>query len=104
MISKSVVVVRRIRIEFSAQSRALPELTCESPSLHLTTSTTLPSTRWSRKTLSETMQKSRAIHSALGSRVSAPTPRISVQFQRRSLQDVAITRTGKPILKVQGGR
>ncbi|KAJ5637824.1 NADH-ubiquinone oxidoreductase 40 kDa subunit [Penicillium lividum] len=50
------------------------------------------------------MQKSRAFNSALGSRAFAPAPRVSVHFQRRNLQDVAITRTGKPILKVQGGR
>ncbi|KAJ5659873.1 NADH-ubiquinone oxidoreductase 40 kDa subunit [Penicillium longicatenatum] len=50
------------------------------------------------------MQKSRAFNSTLGSRAFAPAPRVSVHFQRRNLQDVAITRTGKPILKVQGGR
>ncbi|KAJ5621709.1 NADH-ubiquinone oxidoreductase 40 kDa subunit [Penicillium herquei] len=50
------------------------------------------------------MQKSRAINSALGARAFAPAPRVSVHIQRRNLQDVAITRTGKPILKVQGGR
>ncbi|KAJ5125312.1 copper/iron-regulated glutamine amidotransferase [Penicillium atrosanguineum] len=50
------------------------------------------------------MQKSRAINSALGSRAFAPTPRVTVMIQRRSLQDVAISRTGRPILKVQGGR
>jgi NADH dehydrogenase (ubiquinone) 1 alpha subcomplex subunit 9 len=47
------------------------------------------------------MQKSRTINSAL----TRPfAPRVQVQFQRRSLQDVAITRTGKPLVKVQGGR
>ncbi|KAJ5190328.1 NADH-ubiquinone oxidoreductase 40 kDa subunit [Penicillium cinerascens] len=50
------------------------------------------------------MHKSRVINSALGSRAFAPTPRVTVMFQRRSLQDVAISRTGRPILKVQGGR
>lgn len=50
------------------------------------------------------MQKSRAINSALGSRAFNPTPRVQLHFQRRNLQDVAITRTGKPLLKVQGGR
>ncbi|OQD74498.1 hypothetical protein PENDEC_c010G04626 [Penicillium decumbens] len=50
------------------------------------------------------MHKSRAINSALGARAFAPTPRVTVMFQRRSLQDVAISRTGHPILKVQGGR
>lgn len=52
----------------------------------------------------ETMHKSRAIHSALGSRALASAPRSQFQVPRRFLQDVAITRTGKPILKVQGGR
>ncbi|OQE24674.1 hypothetical protein PENSTE_c007G05884 [Penicillium steckii] len=50
------------------------------------------------------MQKSRTIQSALGSRAFAPSPRVQVHLQRRSIQDVAITRTGRPILKVQGGR
>lgn len=50
------------------------------------------------------MHKTRAINSALGPRAFAPAPRLSVQFQRRTLQDVSISRTGKPILKVQGGR
>ncbi|KAJ9223642.1 hypothetical protein DTO169C6_3994 [Paecilomyces variotii] len=52
------------------------------------------------------MQKSRAISSA--SRAFAPAPiNARAQFQlqqRRSIQDVSITRTGKPIIKVQGGR
>lgn len=51
-----------------------------------------------------TMQKCRAVNSALGSKAFVPAPRIQFQAQRRFLQDVAITRTGKPILKVQGGR
>ncbi|KAH8435365.1 complex I NDUFA9 subunit family protein [Aspergillus melleus] len=51
------------------------------------------------------MQKCRAANSVLGSRtVVPPTPRVQLQSQRRNLQDVAISRTGKPILKVQGGR
>lgn len=50
------------------------------------------------------MQKTRAINTALGSRAFAPAPRVQLHFQRRNLQDVSITRTGKPILKVQGGR
>ncbi|KAJ5976236.1 NADH-ubiquinone oxidoreductase 40 kDa subunit [Penicillium waksmanii] len=50
------------------------------------------------------MQKSRTIQSALGSRAFTPIPRVQVQFQRRNIQDVAISRTGRPILKVQGGR
>ncbi|KAJ5217403.1 hypothetical protein N7468_010411 [Penicillium chermesinum] len=54
--------------------------------------------------LSETMQKSRVMNSALGARSFAPAPRVSVHIQRRNLQDVAITRTGKPIVRVQGGR
>ncbi|KAJ5744248.1 NADH-ubiquinone oxidoreductase 40 kDa subunit [Penicillium manginii] len=48
------------------------------------------------------MQKSRTIQSTLGSRAFAPIPRVQVQFQRRNIQDVAISRTGRPILKVQG--
>lgn len=50
------------------------------------------------------MQKSRAINSALGARPLAPAPRIQTHAQRRFLQDIAISRTGRPILKVQGGR
>ncbi|KAJ5544563.1 hypothetical protein N7535_007040 [Penicillium sp. DV-2018c] len=50
------------------------------------------------------MQKTRTLHSALGSRPFAPLPRVQLQFQRNVHQDVRITRTGKPILKVQGGR
>ncbi|RHZ69404.1 NADH-ubiquinone oxidoreductase 40 kDa subunit [Aspergillus turcosus] len=50
------------------------------------------------------MQKCRAVNSALGSRAFVPAARVQFQVQRRNLQDVAITRTGKPILKVQGGR
>ncbi|KAF7591370.1 hypothetical protein BBP40_001596 [Aspergillus hancockii] len=49
------------------------------------------------------MQKCRAVNSALGSRAFVPAPQVQ-QVQRRNLQDVAITRTGKPIVKVQGGR
>lgn len=63
----------------------------------------LLSTR-SRERSVETMQKCRSINPALGSRAFAPAPRVQVQFQRRNLQDVAITRTGRPVLKVQGGR
>ncbi|RAH46110.1 NAD(P)-binding protein [Aspergillus brunneoviolaceus CBS 621.78] len=40
----------------------------------------------------------------MASRAFVPAPRVQFQVQRRNLQDVAITRTGKPILKVQGGR
>jgi NADH dehydrogenase (ubiquinone) 1 alpha subcomplex subunit 9 len=50
------------------------------------------------------MHKSRSINPALGSRAFAPALRVQVQSQRRNLQDVAITRTGRPLLKVQGGR
>ncbi|EHA18511.1 NADH-ubiquinone oxidoreductase 40 kDa subunit, mitochondrial [Aspergillus awamori] len=50
------------------------------------------------------MQTSRAVNSAMGARAFVPAPKIRFQIQRRNLQDVAITRTGKPILKVQGGR
>ncbi|OJJ49161.1 hypothetical protein ASPZODRAFT_91511 [Penicilliopsis zonata CBS 506.65] len=50
------------------------------------------------------MQKCRVANSALGSRAFIPTPKVQFQVQRRNLQDVRITRTGKPILKVQGGR
>ncbi|KAL4820670.1 hypothetical protein BDW67DRAFT_152954 [Aspergillus spinulosporus] len=50
------------------------------------------------------MQKSRAINPVLGSRAFVPNPRIQFQAQRRFLQDITITRTGKPLLKVQGGR
>lgn len=49
------------------------------------------------------MQKCRAINPVLGSRTFVPT-RVQFQAQRRFLQDVSITRTGKPLLKVQGGR
>ncbi|KAL2865525.1 uncharacterized protein BJX67DRAFT_373157 [Aspergillus lucknowensis] len=48
------------------------------------------------------MQKCRVVNSTLGSRAVVPTPRVRFQVQRRNLQDVTITRTGKPILKVQG--
>ncbi|KAL4743611.1 hypothetical protein BDV11DRAFT_201791 [Aspergillus similis] len=48
------------------------------------------------------MQKSRAINPVLGSRAFVPNPRIQFQAQRRFLQDITITRTGKPLLKVQG--
>lgn len=48
------------------------------------------------------MQKTRTINSALGARPFS-APRVQLQFQR-NLQDVAITRTGKPLVKVQGGR
>ncbi|KAF9885171.1 hypothetical protein FE257_000620 [Aspergillus nanangensis] len=51
------------------------------------------------------MQQCRAVNSALGSKTFVPTTaRVQFHQQRRNLQDVAITRTGKPILKVQGGR
>lgn len=53
------------------------------------------------------MQRCRAISGAWGSRVFTPAPtttRVQFYVQRRNIQDVAITRTGKPILKVQGGR
>ncbi|PLB35856.1 NAD(P)-binding protein [Aspergillus candidus] len=48
------------------------------------------------------MQKCRAANSILGSRAFVPAPRVQFQLQRRNLQDVAITRTGKPLLKVPG--
>ncbi|RAO68882.1 uncharacterized protein BHQ10_004894 [Talaromyces amestolkiae] len=54
-----------------------------------------------------TMQKCRAFNGALGRKALAPTPaigRVQFQVQRRNIQDVHITRTGKPILKIQGGR
>ena len=53
------------------------------------------------------MQKCRAFHSAMGARALAPAPasaRVRLHMQQRNIQDVHITRTGKPILKVQGGR
>ncbi|BDD55633.1 NADH-ubiquinone oxidoreductase 40 kDa subunit [Monascus purpureus] len=50
------------------------------------------------------MQKCRAINPGLGSRALGPASRLQFQIQRRNIQDVAITRTGKPILKVPGGR
>ncbi|KKK15697.1 hypothetical protein P175DRAFT_0443686 [Aspergillus ochraceoroseus IBT 24754] len=50
------------------------------------------------------MQKCRAVNPVLGSKAFVPTPRVQSQVQRRNLQDVTITRTGKPLLKVQGGR
>jgi len=53
------------------------------------------------------MQKCRAISGTLGPRVlgSPPTTvRVQSRIQRRNIQDVFITRTGTPILKVQGGR
>ena len=50
------------------------------------------------------MQRCRAV--GWGSSAFGPSRKFQfqVQQQRRNLQDVAITRTGKPILKVQGGR
>ncbi|KAL3461343.1 hypothetical protein BJX64DRAFT_277847 [Aspergillus heterothallicus] len=48
------------------------------------------------------MQKCRAVNPVLGSRAFVPTPRVQFHVQRRNLQDVSITRTGKPLLKVQG--
>lgn len=53
------------------------------------------------------MQKCRAVQGALGSRafLSPPaTARIQPHVQRRFIQDVYVTRTGSPIIKVQGGR
>ncbi|KAG5297167.1 NADH-ubiquinone oxidoreductase [Histoplasma ohiense] len=54
------------------------------------------------------MQKCRAVQSVLGSRAAVTTPlppvRAQPHIQRRNIQDVYITRTGTPILKVQGGR
>ncbi|KAL1956210.1 hypothetical protein VTO42DRAFT_7557 [Malbranchea cinnamomea] len=53
------------------------------------------------------MQKSRAVQGALGSKafLSPPvTTRFQPHIQRRNIQDVYITRTGTPIIKVQGGR
>jgi NADH dehydrogenase (ubiquinone) 1 alpha subcomplex subunit 9 len=53
------------------------------------------------------MQKCRAFNGALGRKALVPAPasvRVQFQTQRRNLQDVHITRTGKPILKIQGGR
>jgi NADH dehydrogenase (ubiquinone) 1 alpha subcomplex subunit 9 len=46
------------------------------------------------------MVTSQAVSAALRTSRSSLTPVI----QRRGLQDVAITRTGKPIIRVQGGR
>jgi NADH dehydrogenase (ubiquinone) 1 alpha subcomplex subunit 9 len=46
------------------------------------------------------MVTSQAVSTALRTTRSSLTPTI----QRRGLQDVAITRTGKPIIRVQGGR
>lgn len=53
------------------------------------------------------MQKCRAVQSALSPKAALPlsTPvRAQPHIQRRNLQDVFITRTGNPIIKVQGGR
>ncbi|OAL75395.1 NADH-ubiquinone oxidoreductase 40 kDa subunit, mitochondrial [Trichophyton violaceum] len=53
------------------------------------------------------MQKCRAVQSALSSKAALPisTPvRAQPHIQRRNIQDVFITRTGSPIIKVQGGR
>ncbi|KAK2757700.1 NADH-ubiquinone oxidoreductase 40 kDa subunit [Arachnomyces sp. PD_36] len=52
------------------------------------------------------MQQCRAIHGNWGSALASPLKsRALVQpAQRRGLQDVSITRTGKPIIRVQGGR
>jgi NADH dehydrogenase (ubiquinone) 1 alpha subcomplex subunit 9 len=47
-----------------------------------------------------TMVKSQAARTALRAARSSFKP----TFQRRGLQDIAITRTGKPIIRVQGGR
>ncbi|KAF3900666.1 NADH-ubiquinone oxidoreductase subunit [Trichophyton interdigitale] len=53
------------------------------------------------------MQKCRAVQSALSPKaalpISAPV-RAQPHIQRRNIQDVFITRTGSPIIKVQGGR
>lgn len=52
------------------------------------------------------MQKSLALPISSGLRAVRQCPRpaqVSVTFQR-GLQDVSITRTGKPIIRVQGGR
>ncbi|PGH26613.1 NADH-ubiquinone oxidoreductase 40 kDa subunit, mitochondrial [Polytolypa hystricis UAMH7299] len=51
------------------------------------------------------MQKCRAVQGALGSKVltSPPTARLQSRVQQRNIQDVFITRTGTPIIKVQGG-
>jgi NADH dehydrogenase (ubiquinone) 1 alpha subcomplex subunit 9 len=46
------------------------------------------------------MRASQAVGSALKATRTPLTPAI----QRRHLQDIAITRTGKPIIRVQGGR
>lgn len=53
------------------------------------------------------MQKCRAFNGALGRKALVPAPvnrSVQFQLQQRNIQDVHITRTGKPILKVQGGR
>ncbi|KAM5475265.1 Protein-lysine N-methyltransferase efm5 [Microsporum audouinii] len=53
------------------------------------------------------MQKCRVVQSALSSKAALPlsTPvRAQPHVQRRNIQDVFITRTGSPIIKVQGGR
>ena len=46
------------------------------------------------------MLGSRAV--AMGIRIRHPS--VALSAQRRGLQDIAITRTGKPIIRVQGGR
>ncbi|EER23398.1 NADH-ubiquinone oxidoreductase 40 kDa subunit [Coccidioides posadasii str. Silveira] len=54
------------------------------------------------------MQKCRAVQGALGSKAFRPSPtsssRLQPYTQKRNVQDVFITRTGTPIIKVQGGR
>ncbi|EEP80586.1 NADH-ubiquinone oxidoreductase 40 kDa subunit [Uncinocarpus reesii 1704] len=54
------------------------------------------------------MQKCRAVQGAFGSKAILAPPassaRLQPHVQKRSLQDIFITRTGTPIIKVQGGR
>lgn len=89
----------RLRIGVHQHLRSSSLIFCTPPTQHTRTHCGLVNPY-----LKETMQKSRAINSFLGSRAFAPAPRVQFQAQRRFLQDVSITRTGKPILKVQGGR
>lgn len=51
------------------------------------------------------MQKSWASPACNGLRAAAKTPPLRAQTVcKRGLQDVSITRTGRPIIRVQGGR
>ncbi|KAI1971865.1 Protein-lysine N-methyltransferase efm5 [Ophidiomyces ophidiicola] len=54
------------------------------------------------------MQKCRAVQGALGSKTFLSPPstytRLQPHVQRRNVQDVFVTRTGTPMIKIQGGR